>query len=194
MAFTNEQHRKRYAEDPEHREHKLAANRVYRAEHRERLNTLWREKWQANAAYRERHALARIERLYGLSEAQYRRLLQAQKGACAICKRPPRRRALCVDHCRVTKRVRGLLCNNCNTGLGLFGDDPARLRAAAAYLVRARRAAVRRGASPRPLRGRRLLMNGKSGKIAKPKARASSRASSRSRGGSTSSSGSLPGA
>ena len=34
VAFTNEQHRKRYAEDPEHREHKLAANRVYRAKHR----------------------------------------------------------------------------------------------------------------------------------------------------------------
>jgi hypothetical protein len=150
VAFTNEQHRKRYAEDPQHREHKLAANRVYRAEHRERLNTLWREKWQANAAYRERHALARIERLYGLSEAQYRRLLQAQKGACAICKRPPRRRALCVDHCRVTKQVRGLLCNNCNTGLGLFGDDPARLRAAAAYLSRARRKAARRGGQRRP--------------------------------------------
>jgi Recombination endonuclease VII len=143
VAFTNEQHRKRYAEDPQHREHKLAANRVYRAEHRERLNTLWRDKWRANAAYRERHALTRIERLYGLSPEQYRRLLKAQKGVCAICKRPPQYRALCVDHCRVTKRVRGLLCNNCNTGLGLFGDDPVRLRAAAAYLERARRTSER---------------------------------------------------
>ena len=145
MAFTNEQHRKRYAEDPEHRENKLAANRVYRAEHRERLNELWRDRWRSNAAYRERHALTRIGRLYGLSEEQYRRLLAAQKGVCAICKRPPQRRALCVDHCRVTKRVRGLLCNNCNTGLGLFGDDPVRLRAAAAYLVRARRKDAGRG-------------------------------------------------
>lgn len=149
MAFTNEQHRKRYAEDPEHREHKLAANRVYRAEHRERLNTLWRENWRTNAACRERHALTRIERLYGLSAAQYRRMLAAQKGVCAICKRPPRHRALCVDHCRVTKQVRGLLCNNCNTGLGLFGDDPARLRAAAAYLVRARRKDASRGGQRR---------------------------------------------
>jgi hypothetical protein len=97
VAFTNEQHRKRYAEDPQHREHKLAANRLYRAEHRERLNMQWRER--SNAAYRERHALTRIGRIYALSEEQYRRLLKEQKGVCAICRRPPRRRALCVDHC-----------------------------------------------------------------------------------------------
>jgi Recombination endonuclease VII len=145
VAFTNEQHRKRYAEDPQHREHKLAANRVYRAEHRERLNALWLERCRGNAAYRERRALARIKRLYGLSAEQYRRLLAAQKGVCAICRRAPRRRALCVDHCPVTKQVRRLLCDHCNTGLGLFGDDPARLRAAAAYLSRARRKDAGRG-------------------------------------------------
>jgi hypothetical protein len=155
VAFTNEQHRKRYAEDPEHREHKLAANRVYRIEHRERLNELWRERWRANAAYRERHALTRLARIYGLSAAQYRRLLKKQKGLCAICKRPPRRRALCVDHCPVTKQVRRLLCDNCNTGLGLFGDDPARLRAAAAYLSRLRRKARRDGQRRRRERPRR---------------------------------------
>jgi hypothetical protein len=138
VAFTNEQHRKRYAEDPDHREHKLAANRLYRAEHRERLNELWRDRWRSNAAYRERHALTRIARIYGLSAARYRRLLAEQKGVCAICRRPPQRRALCVDHCPVTKQVRRLLCDHCNTGLGLFGDDPARLRAAAAYLECAR--------------------------------------------------------
>jgi hypothetical protein len=100
---------------------------------------LWRDKWRGNAAYRERHALTRIGRIYGLSEEQYRRLLAEQKGVCAICRRPPRRRrALCVDHCPVTKQVRRLLCDNCNTPLGLFGDDPGRLRTAADYLERAR--------------------------------------------------------
>jgi hypothetical protein len=43
------------------------------------------------------------------------------------------------------KQVRRLLCDNCNTGLGLFGDDPGRLRTAADYLERARGKATRRG-------------------------------------------------
>jgi hypothetical protein len=139
VAFTNEQHRRRYAEDPTHRASKLAHNRAYRAKHRERLNALWLERCRSNAAYRERRALARLARLYGLSAERYRRMVREQNGLCRICKGPARRR-LCVDHCGVTRRVRGLLCDNCNTGIGLLRHDPKRLRAAAAYLERARRA------------------------------------------------------
>ncbi|MGA7486292.1 MAG: endonuclease VII domain-containing protein, partial [Xanthobacteraceae bacterium] len=133
MAFSNEQHRRRYAEDATYRARKLADNRVYRVEQRERLNALWLEKWRSDASYRERHALTRLRRLYGLSGERYRQMLEQQNGVCGICKGPSRRR-LCVDHCGVTQEVRGLLCDNCNTAIGLLGHDPERLRAAAAYL------------------------------------------------------------
>jgi hypothetical protein len=86
----------------------------------------------------------RLERLYGLSADAFMALLEAQDGACAICglrmsdgdadhTSGSVRRAN-VDHCHKTGRIRGLLCNRCNTGLGQFSDDPEILRRAAAYL------------------------------------------------------------
>ena len=81
-----------------------------------------------------------LRRTYGISKADYDRQLIAQGGVCAICRQPETLRdargpvALAVDHDHATGRVRGLLCKACNTGIGTFGDDPNRLRAAATYL------------------------------------------------------------
>ena len=147
MAFSNEQHRRRYAEDRKHREEKLAANRAYRAEHRDRLNAERRDKWRSDADLRARHSGAPLSRNYGLSRKEHRRLLDEQNGVCAVCKLPSRR-ALCVDHCHATRQVRGLLCDKCNTALGLLGDDVRRLLAAVAYLIRV-------GVSPEASAGRR---------------------------------------
>jgi hypothetical protein len=61
------------------------------------------------------------------------KLMEAQKGFCAICGRE-RNRPLDLDHNHKTGEPRGLLCRSCNNGLGLFEDDPKRLRAAADYL------------------------------------------------------------
>jgi hypothetical protein len=71
-------------------------------------------------------------RRYGLSLADYRALQARQGHACAICRKVTR--ALCIDHCHVTGRVRGLLCRSCNSALGFYADDPRLLRAALAYL------------------------------------------------------------
>jgi hypothetical protein len=63
-------------------------------------------------------------------------MLQQQNGLCAICKKTETGKTsnLCVDHCHKTGKVRGLLCNNCNKGLGLFKDNPEVLLNASAYL------------------------------------------------------------
>ncbi len=71
---------------------------------------------------------------YGLAPAELAALLE-QHGTCAICRLPTwGKRGPQVDHDHATGKVRGVLCINCNNGLGRFKDDPARLRAAAAYL------------------------------------------------------------
>jgi len=140
-AATREVERKRYAEDPEYRARKLASNMDWYWRHRDGLNAQRREKRSSDAEFRERLIERQNERrhilVYRLSKADYDRMLIAQNGACAICKRKSKRR-LCVDHCHVTGEVRGLICHKCNTALGLFDDDPERMVAASYYVRRTR--------------------------------------------------------
>jgi hypothetical protein len=51
--------------------------------------------------------------------------------SCMICGDTHR---LCIDHCHSSGAVRGILCGRCNSGLGMFRDDIARLKAAIEYL------------------------------------------------------------
>ena len=78
----------------------------------------------------------RLRWKYGISEVDYQRMFTQQKGVCAICARPSLKGVLDVDHDHATGRVRGLLCNPCNRGLGSFQDDPIRLAEAVRYLER----------------------------------------------------------
>jgi hypothetical protein len=73
-----------------------------------------------------------IRRAYGLAREDWDAMLVAQAGRCAICDEAMQNP--CVDHCHATKRVRGLLCATCNSGLGYFKDSTVRLRNAASYL------------------------------------------------------------
>lgn len=70
---------------------------------------------------------------YGLTLDDFRNLLVGQAGRCLICGLVPDKE-LHVDHDHATGKVRGLLCNPCNAGVGHFRDDPRRLLAAAQYL------------------------------------------------------------
>lgn len=72
---------------------------------------------------------------YGITPEDYQEMLAAQGGVCAVCGAGPGVRALAVDHCHTTGRVRGILCPNCNTGLGKFRDDVGLLTRAITYLV-----------------------------------------------------------
>jgi hypothetical protein len=76
-------------------------------------------------------------RVYGLTPEQYNVMYVAQSGLCAICKKPPKQgQVLHVDHDHQTERVRGLLCLQCNNGLGSFRDNPELLAEAQVYLTK----------------------------------------------------------
>lgn len=123
----------------EHKDQKRAIQKRCYEKHREDRCAKARAWYHANKP----RALARlrIARLqqYGLTEAEY----LALGDGCGICGATDdsrtqastgKRFRLAVDHDHDTNRVRGLLCGNCNCGLGYFKDDLALLRKAVAYL------------------------------------------------------------
>lgn len=80
-----------------------------------------------------------LQKTYGITIDDYNRMLDEQEHSCAICgveawDAGGKGNRLHVDHDHTSGRVRALLCNKCNVGLGSFRDDPAALRAAADYL------------------------------------------------------------
>lgn len=75
---------------------------------------------------------------FGLTYEKYQSLVDHQNGVCAICSKPPSGskldKRLCVDHCHITSRVRGLLCRACNGAVGQLGDTAESLLKVVEYL------------------------------------------------------------
>jgi hypothetical protein len=82
-----------------------------------------------------------LQRRFKITGDQFKEMLAAQGGGCAICGRPETHKGrkgkskhLSVDHCHSSGKVRGLLCVSCNRGIGYFEDRIDRLRNAIFYL------------------------------------------------------------
>lgn len=117
------------------KERQAAYMRRYRAANRERLSVQKKEWWKKN---RQRILVQYRCYRYGITAADVERMLKEQRGRCAICRRLPsgkgRNAILHIDHCHRSGKVRGLLCFNCNTGLGNLGDSKRLLVRAIKYL------------------------------------------------------------
>lgn len=90
-------------------------------------------KWRK--ANSRRHLGNVLKLKFGLSVEAYEKMFKGQNGCCAICKEMNLDgRRLAVDHNHHTGKIRGLLCNRCNRGLGLMRDSIEILHQAADYL------------------------------------------------------------
>lgn len=105
---------------------------------------------QAALKYRTAHkekvlqinAISKRKSKFGLDLEGYTKLLTQQNSSCAICKQPESKldyrtkkvKLLAVDHCHNSKKIRGLLCQDCNLGLGKFKDNTSFLQEALIYL------------------------------------------------------------
>lgn len=72
---------------------------------------------------------------YGIDESIFNNLLISQDYKCKICNINIDKQTCVIDHDHNTYKVRGLLCRNCNTGLGLFNDNVNSLLNAIKYLT-----------------------------------------------------------
>lgn len=96
-----------------------------------KINNNWRENNPEEMKQSQRRT--RRKSTYGVSSEDYDKMLIDQNNECAICHKTIGYEAS-VDHNHDTGQVRGLLCNVCNTGIGMLQDSPSILRAAAEYL------------------------------------------------------------
>lgn len=74
-----------------------------------------------------------MRKKYGMTLAEVREF--RDNGECEIC---GSKEKLHIDHCHTAGHIRGVLCTNCNTGLGQFSEDISRMKAAIAYVEKHR--------------------------------------------------------
>ena len=120
-------------------------------EYKEAKNKARRLKYATDEEYRNKHKqsvkeyhnthknvrMAQRMKKYGISLEDYNMFLEKQGGKCAICGTEigdSNGNRLYVDHNHKTGKVRGLLCANCNFGIGSLKDDVEILKKAILYL------------------------------------------------------------
>lgn len=75
-----------------------------------------------------------LRRLYGIDLADKQARYTHQQSKCPICQSSHLIDDMVIDHNHQTGKVRGLLCNDCNAGIGLLKDNTANLKRAIEYL------------------------------------------------------------
>ena len=122
--------RKHYVEN---KEKEIARKRKWGRENPEIVSKANKRHYKRNP---EKHRDYHLKVNYGITLEDYKRLSEKQNNRCAICRKEASEgtKALSVDHDHKTGKVRGLLCGNCNTGIGLLQESEKLLLKAILYL------------------------------------------------------------
>ena len=116
------------------RERNKAYARDYHNKNREAVKEKMRARYVANKDSRRDKAL---DKKLGKGASAFYKAEKAKSDKCRICgineSEAPKGR-LAIDHCHETGKLRGLLCDKCNTAIGLFQDNVSNLTAAIEYL------------------------------------------------------------
>lgn len=139
MPYKDPEARRKYSRERAKRDRQDPAYVEYQRAYRERNAAKLRQQtkaWQDENRDRMRDYL--LKYTYGVEVGTYERLLKEQDARCACCHtdRPGGRGRFHLDHCHQTGAVRGLLCFDCNVGIGKLGDSVEGLQRAISYLER----------------------------------------------------------
>lgn len=127
-------------------ERKKETDRAYYEANKEEMGRKNRENYRAKKDYYQEYERRRSkdkvaynrERSYGISPEEFARLETVQDHRCAICRTPflpGKRQGAHLDHCHASGRIRGLLCDGCNKGIGAADDDTEILGTIIQYLT-----------------------------------------------------------
>jgi hypothetical protein len=111
-------------------ERKRMQDPIYREKQREKSRKYYLKN---KNNYKGRKHKFRILKTYGISDEDFLKMLEKQKNLCSLCGIYLNKRKN-IDHCHKTGKIRGILCTNCNMGLGLFKDSKEILGKAIIYL------------------------------------------------------------
>lgn len=128
------------------------SNREWRKDNKEAVNKDAQQRRLANLEKcREKERIYRTDNYdkirdrflkynYNIDITQYNNIFESQRGCCSICNahQSTFKKALAVDHCHKTGKVRGLLCAKCNKGIGHFSDSIEIFENAIIYLKKSK--------------------------------------------------------
>ena len=121
------------------RDASLEYSKKWKEENRDYVRENAKENYHKDVVTKRKKELARKK---GLRLEEYDQMVKACDGKCHICGKEEKRKGragfvssnLSIDHCHNTGKIRGLLCHDCNTGIGKLKDDTELMMKAIEYL------------------------------------------------------------